>query len=126
MEKDPTSSQSKRRYISQEDVPSVSLAQALRVPTAIADHYAKQPARPLQVAQALEMSPTSGTFRAICGAAIGYGLTEGGPNAAAIALTRLGRRIVAPMEEGDDEAARREAVLAPSVAREFLQKYDGS
>ncbi|MFI5091239.1 MAG: TIR domain-containing protein [Terriglobales bacterium] len=93
---------------------------------AIADNYAKQSTRPLQVAQALGMSPTSGTFREICGAAIGYGLTDGGPNAAAITLTALGRRIVAPLEAGDDELARREAVLTPSVAKDFLRKYDGS
>ncbi len=116
----------RRKQISQTDVPSVGLIQALRVPEAIADHYAKEPTRPLDVAAAIEMSPTSGQFRALCGAAIGYGLTEGGPNASAISLTSLGLRIVAPLEEGDDETARRQAVLAPSVEKAFLEKYDGS
>jgi predicted nucleotide-binding protein len=72
------------------------------------------------------MSPTSGPFRQLCGAAIGYGLTEGGPHASSIALTELGRRVVAPLEEGDDELARRQAALVPSVERKFLEKYDGS
>lgn len=116
----------KRRRVSQTDVPRVPLDQAIRVPQALADHYAKQPARPLDVAAALEMSPTSGPFRELCGAAIGYGLTDGGPNAASIGLTELGRRLVAPLEEGDDALARREAVLVPVVERKFLKKYDGS
>lgn len=121
-----TTEPAKRRKISQTDIPSVTLTQALRVPTAIADHYAKSPTRPLDVAAALEMSPTSGPFRALCGAAIGYGLTEGGPNALEISLTPLGQRVVSPLEEGDDDLARRQAVVAPSVAKAFLEKYDGS
>lgn len=116
----------KRRRISQTDVPRVTLEHAIRVPLALAEQYAKQPARPIQVAAALEMSPTSGPFRELCGAAIGYGLTDGGPNASTIALTELGRRVVAPLEEGDDELARRQAALVPAVERQFLERYDGS
>jgi hypothetical protein len=104
----------------------VSLRQALRVPQAIADSYAKQSTRPLDLAAALDMSPTSGGFRELCGAALGYGLTDGGPNAALISLTALGRRIVAPLEDGDDQIALREAALVPGVEREFLERYDGS
>lgn len=124
----------KKQKISQTDIPSVTLTQALRIPVAIADHYAKKPTRPLDVAAALDMSPTSGPFRGLCGAAIGYGLTEGGPNASEISLTALGQRVIAPLEEGDDELARRQAVLAPTVSKAFLEKvskaflekYDGS
>lgn len=116
----------KRTRVSQADVPSISLDQALRVPRAIAEHYAKSPTRPLDVAIALDMSPTSGPFRTLCGAAVGYGLTDGGPNASQISLTPVGLRVVAPLEEGDDDTALREAVLAPTVERQFLEKYDGS
>lgn len=126
MAEDSSPSQRKRSYISQADVPRVSLAQALRVPRALADHYAKQPARPLDIAAALDMSPTSGTFRDLCGASIGYGLTDGGPNATSISLTQLGQRIVAPLEEGEDARALRDAVLTPTVEKGFLEKYDGS
>lgn len=115
-----------RTRISQTDIPGVSLTQALRVPQAIADHYGKKPTRPLDVAAALDMSPTSGPFRTLCGAAIGYGLTEGGPNASSITITALGMRVVSPLSDGDDHAALQEAVLVPSVQREFLTKYDGS
>lgn len=73
---------------------------------------------------AIDVSPTSGGWRNLCGSSIAYGLTEGGYNAAEITLTELGRRIVAPTEEGDDVAARAEAALRPRIAGEFFKRYD--
>ncbi|WP_434348216.1 TIR domain-containing protein [Myxococcus virescens] len=72
------------------------------------------------------IQPASTGFRMLCGAAIAYGLTEGGYNADTIEITQLGRRIVSPLKEGDDQQAMREALLRPRVIREFLTKYDGS
>ena len=115
-----------RKRVSQSDVPRLSLDQALQIPRVIADQYAKQPTRPLDVAAALNMSPTSSNFRMLCGAALGYGLTDGGPNAKQIGVTELGRRIISPLSDGDDHAAMKEAVLVPTVEREFLKRYDGS
>lgn len=115
-----------RKYISQSDVPAFPLSQALRVPQAIADNYGKNPTKPLRVAQAMGMAPASSRFRVLCGAAIAYGLTEGGYNADVIALTALGRRIVAPTQEGDDLAAKREATLRPRIVRDFLTRYNES
>jgi len=115
-----------RKYLSQTDVPSYSLVQALRVPQAIADNYGKNPVKPLRVAEALAMSPGSSTFRMLTGASIAYGLTEGGYNSGTISLTALGRRIVAPTNEGDDLAAKREALLRPRVIRDFLTRYSQS
>src|SRR5664279_1984827 len=122
----PGKAGAQRSRISQADVPSISLQKASRVPQALADNYASHPTRPLDVASALDMSPTSGPFRTICGAAVGYGLTDGGPNASAIALTALGKRVVAPTEVDDDSRALREAALKPTVASQFYKKYDGS
>lgn len=116
----------KRSYLSQTEVPSRNLVQALRIASAIADNYGKKPARPLRVAQALSIEPSSSNFRALCGASIAYGLTTGGYNADEIALTPLGKRIVSPTTEGDDLAAKREAILKPKVVRDFLEHYDGS
>ena len=113
-----------REYISQADVPAYSLAKALRVATAINDNYGGKPARPLQVATAMNVQPTTGLFRSLCGASIAYGLTDGGYNAAEISLTDTARRIVRPTDEGEDLKAKQEAVLKPRVIREFLQKYD--
>jgi hypothetical protein len=115
-----------RKYVSQADVPGQSLDVALKVPRAIADSFGKAPTKPLRVAQAMDISPGSSTFRQVCGAAIAYGVTEGGYNSEAISLTPLGRRIVAPTKEGDDLLAMREAVLRPRIVRDFLTRYNGS
>jgi len=116
----------KRSYVSQSDVPASSLEEALRVPQTLADNYAGKAATPLQVASALNMTPTGGQFRKLCGASIAYGFIKGGYNAEQIALEPLGKRIVQPTKEGDDIAARREAVLRPRVVGEFLREYNNS
>lgn len=116
----------RRSRISQGDIPAIPLDKALRVPHAIADNYASHPTRPRDVASALDVQPSSGGFRAECGAAIGYGLTEGGPNAPEISLTPLGKRIVTPTEVDDDKVALQQAALKPTVANQFYTKYDGA
>lgn len=113
-----------RVYVSQGDVPSRSLDQALRIARAIADNFAYHPTSPLQLASALGVQPDSGSFRQMCGAAIAYGLTKGGSYSHEISLDELGLRIVRPLNEGDDLRARREALLRPRVIGEFLRKYD--
>jgi predicted nucleotide-binding protein len=62
----------------------------------------------------------------LCGAAIAYGLTSGGYNAAQISVTDLAKQIIEPQEEGADLAGKREAVIKPRIIREFLSKYSGS
>ncbi|MGC2162841.1 MAG: TIR domain-containing protein [Silvibacterium sp.] len=116
----------KRLYLSQSDVPGCTLENALRVAKAISDNYGGGPSTPLQVAAALNVSPASGPFRSLCGASIAYGLTDGGCNASQISIQPLGKRIIKPLEEGDDIRAKREAVLKPRVVGEFLTKYSGS
>ena len=116
----------RRRYMSQSDVPSFTLKEALRVPRAIADNYGKSPTAPLRVAEAMGIQPSSWNFRGVTGAAIAYGIIDGGSKSSMIEITPLGRRIVAPTAEGDDIAAMRDAVMRPRVVREFLTKYDGS
>ncbi len=116
----------KRSYISQGEIPSMSLDRALRVATAIGENYGYKSSSPLQVAKALDISPTTGNFKTLAGASIAYGLTKGGYNADTISITPLGMRIVRPTVDGDDLTAKREALLKPRVVREFLQKYDGA
>lgn len=119
-------SSARKDYVSQADVPRYTIDEALRIADALANEYGKQPTRPLDVAAAIGMTPKSGKFRMLTGASIAYGFTEGGAQADEIALTDLGMRVVAPVEEGDDLVAKREALLRPRVVREFLEKYDGS
>jgi predicted nucleotide-binding protein len=115
-----------RTYVSQADIPSYPLEKSIKIPAAIGDNYGYKPTTPLQVAKALDVQPTSSGFKMLSGAAIAYGLTTGGYNADSIAITPLGLRIVRPTSEGDNLAAKREALLKPRVIREFLQKYDGA
>jgi len=122
----PSAKERTRGYISQSDVPNCGLSSALRVSEAIVENYGCKPATPLEVAEALDMTPTSGTFRNLCGASMAYGLTEGGYNASQISVTQLADRIFKPQEEGDDHAAMCEAFLSPRIVREFLQKYNGN
>jgi hypothetical protein len=113
--------------LAQADVPAYTLAEAMRVPEALRDDYAKGPASPLDIAKSLDMTPTSGPFRMLTGAAVAYGLTDSGAQTSSmIGLTPLGQRAVAPLAEGDDIAAMREALLKPRVIKEYLEKYDGN
>jgi predicted nucleotide-binding protein len=121
-----TNDQKARKYLSQTDVPSFSLEKALDIPRAIADNYGYKPSTPVQIASAMDLSPTSPPFRMLAGAAIAYGLTKGGPNAPQISIDKLGMRIVKVTEEGDDLVAKREALLRPRVIRLFLEKYNGA
>lgn len=114
----------KRPYVSQSDLPSRSLRDALRVPQAITDNYAGGPTAPHDVALALKLSPTSSSWRELAAASSGYGLTKGSWNADRIALDALGRRATAPTQEKDDVAARAEAALRPKILGAFFQKYN--
>ena len=74
----PSAVQKKRQYVSQSDVPSYGLNDALKVPNAIQENYGGKPVTPIQLAKALGILPTSGGFKMLCGASIAYGLTDGG------------------------------------------------
>ena len=114
-----------RRNLSQQAVPAFALDEALRVAQTLYSQFAGDPTAPHRVATALDLSPNSGHWRMISGAAVAYGLVEGGAQADKIALTPLGLRIVAPTEEGDDKRALSEAALKPTVLLGFFKKYNG-
>lgn len=116
----------KRAKVAQVEFPNTTLENALRLPRAIWENYAGKPTSPMNVAVALDVKPTSGGWRNLCGSGIAYGLTEGGYNAGEIAVTPLGMRIVRPTSEGEDMTAIREALLKPRVLREFFTKYDNA
>ncbi|MGI3130274.1 TIR domain-containing protein [Halopseudomonas pachastrellae] len=121
-----TEPKKKKTRLSQTDVPGYSLEQALRIARTLHENYAAKETSPLRVASAMNVQPGSGPFRQLCGSSIAYELTEGGYNASEIKLTPLGKRIVRPTKEGDDLAAKREALMKPRVIREFLTQYNGS
>jgi hypothetical protein len=113
----------KRTYFKQADFPQTTLQQAQKIASALIDNFAGRDGSPPDIALAIGVSPTSSAWPALAGASIAYGLTEGGVNANAIKLTPLGRKLVAPEEEGDDLTARREAILKPRISKEFFERY---
>jgi len=121
----PAAKKNKQRtYLSQADVPLYSLQKALKIPQAIVDNYGKGPAKPLEVAKVLNVVPTNSDFKMQTGAAIAYGLTVGGWNAAQIELSALGLKILNPKDENHPLEGKREALLKPRVISEFLNKYN--
>lgn len=116
----------KRSRVSQSDIPSYPISQAIRIAAAIFDNYAGDPTSPLKVAQALDMTPSSGGFRMLTGASVAYGLTVGGYNVDKIEVTQLAKKILRPTDEGEDLLAKRSALLQPRIVSEFLNKYNNS
>ena len=106
---------SKRVYIKQSDVPLMTIEEALKIPQAILDHYAGKPTLPLYVAKALNVDPKGSTFKFISGAAIAYGLIDGGAQASAISVTELSKKILRPKVEGEEISGKRLAVLTPRI-----------
>jgi predicted nucleotide-binding protein len=117
------SSAEKRSYISQADIPKRTLEEAITLGEGLNEHFNGE-AAPHELAVAMNISPTSSTWQAITGAAVAYGITEGGCNAASIKLADLGKRIITPQEEGDEVIAKKEAAQRPKVLRQFFEKYD--
>jgi hypothetical protein len=113
----------KRVYISQAEIPKYSLEDCIKLGQALHDNF-NGSAPPHELANALDISPTSSSWQFITGAAVAYGITVGAYNASEIKLGEIGRRIVAEEVEGDSLVAIREATLKPTIIKRFLEKYD--
>jgi predicted nucleotide-binding protein len=120
----PKAQAQSRDRVSQSELPSHKFSEALKIARALIDNFAGAPTAPHDIAMSLNVSPTSSNWRYLSGAAVAYGLTTAGYNADRIGLTDLGRRIVAPTEDGDDKIAVVEAILKPSILGNFFQRYD--
>ena len=113
----------KRIYFKQADFPLSTLQQAQKIASALVDNFASKEGSPPDIALAIGISPTSSGWQHLAGSSIAYGLTDGGVNANKIKLTALGRKLVAPENEGEDLAARRDAILKPRISKEFFERY---
>lgn len=102
--------------------PSMALADALRMPTAIEDQASGMSVSRLTLAELLDVSPSSSNFRELAGSSRLYGLTAGGINADEFGLTDLGRDAT-----GGDEIARieayKKAVLTISPYKAFFEAF---
>jgi len=121
----PSAPPAKRTYLKQSDVPAASLEEAMRIPEAIFEHYAGKPTNPLYVAKALNVDPKGSQLKVLSGAAIAFGLIDGGSQASVITVTELAKSILRPRSEVEASIGRRESVLRPRVFGEFLRNYDG-
>ncbi len=119
----PSPAAAGRNYFKQSEFPLVSLQQAQKIAAAIVDNFASEGGSPPDVALAIGISPTSSAWPSLAGASIAYGLTAGGVNANAMTITDLGKKLVAPEEEGADITARREAIMKPRLMKEFFERY---
>lgn len=119
-------SKKERAYTSQSEIPSFAIEDTLKIAKSLYDNFGGRnaSAAPHQLAIAVGISPTSTNWQYITGAAIAYGLTVGGNKAQKITLAEIGKRIVGPLEEGDEEQAKIESVLKPGICRRFFEKYN--
>jgi len=106
--------------------PALPIEDALIIPKAIKDNFAGQGVNPILLAEACKISPTSSNWRTLTGAAIAYGLTEGGYNSKEITLSPLGERIVAPLKEGDDKKALIDAIMKPTLLAEIYNQFNNN
>lgn len=105
------------------DFPKDTLESALRVAEAIADKNGGQPLPPIELAQALGMSPGSSTYRAILSSSIRYGLTSGSYNSDRISLTALGSVIVEPTSSDQKVKGLIDAALYPTTFSKVFEFY---
>lgn len=112
--------------VSQSDFPAFSLEKACAVAQCLWDNFAGKGAAPHDIAIAMGLSPTSSGWRMLANAAVAYGLITAGWNSREISLAPLGKKIVSPLEEGEDLQARVEALLRPRIFKEFYERYDAA
>jgi predicted nucleotide-binding protein len=104
--------------------PRDPLAKVICIPEAIWKHNAGNPFDILDVAKAVNQSPTSSAFVRLLASSYRYGLTEGSPATKVISLTSLGSSIVAPTAYVDVKAKLREALLHPDIFRKVYSWMD--
>lgn len=114
----------RRTRVEQAKFPALPLNKSLRIAQALWDNFAGAGTAPHDIALALDMSPTSGPWRTLCGASSAYGLTKGSYASKEITLDEIGRKIVAPTAEGQDRIAQVEATLKPTIMKAFFEKYN--
>src|ERR1700690_3552593 len=118
-----SSAAEKRGYFKQSDFPQTNLQQAQKIASSLVENFAGKEGSPPDTALDIGISPTSSAWPPLAGSSVAYGLTEGGVNATVIKLSDLGRKLVAPEVEGEDLAARRDAILKPRISKEFFERY---
>lgn len=118
-----SSDDSSKKRASPRPFPQHSLEEALKVARVIQDKNAGKPWKPIFIAEALGISPTSTKFRDITSSAYRYGLTDGTWNAQQISLTTLGVSIVKPIDPTKEIKAKQQSVLNVPLFKEVYEHY---
>jgi hypothetical protein len=121
--KKSTEQNEKKRYPSTA-FPKNTLKVALKIAQSIEDNNAGQPYNKLDLAQSLNYSPESGSFRALITASSRYGLTHGSYKAEKISLTDLGRSIVAPRTDEERNAGLLKSLENIDLFKKFFDRFD--
>jgi len=116
----------KRDLISQSIIPTYSFKRSLAVAQTLCDQFGARSIEPHLLAKALDLSPTSNTWRMLSGSAVAYGLTDAGYHSKQISITDLGKSIVMPTEEGERGKAIVVSVMKPKMLSDFFNRYDKS
>jgi predicted nucleotide-binding protein len=114
----------RRSYVPQGAVPAEPLSRAIRVAEALIECGSS--ASLMTLAKALNMTPSSGRFRTLAGAAMAFGLTDGGGFAERIAVLPRGAAAVRSPVDEQALAARKEALLTPRVVADFLRRFQSA
>jgi len=104
--------------------PRQPLKKALEVAETIWKDNGGDPYNRLSLAKSIDLSPTGSPLSTLLASSFRYGLTEGSYSSEKIALTTLGRSIVAPTAGTDVKASLREALLFPEIFRAIFSRFD--
>lgn len=112
-----------KKYTPRRPFPINALEEAAKVAKVIQDKNAGKPWKPIFIADALEIRPTSSNFREITSSAYKYGLIDGTWNVEQIGLTPLGRSLTKPMSPEQELRAKQQAVLNVDTFQRIFSYY---
>lgn len=110
--------------VSADTLPRRTLEQCLGIAEALHGIYAGKSATWDDLARALEISPTTASFKYLVWSAEAYGLVQRNENKECV-LSEIGRKIVAPTYENEDVEGRVKAVLTPALLSKVYTDYNG-
>lgn len=121
-----TSEGKKKRTRESSAYPKHSLMDALQIANAIKEHNAGNPYDRLDLAKAVNRSPSASQFRMLITASGQFGLTEGSYVASSISLTPLGRSIVFPQSPSERAECLKKALFSIPLYAKFFTDFDNN
>jgi hypothetical protein len=114
----------KRVYVSAENMPRKTLEEAILIARKLHEIYAGKSASRDELASAIGSAVNTPKTHYLLSSAVAYGIViDEGDNK--YALSELGRKIVAPTYEGEDQEALVKAIMTPATLSKFYSDYNG-